>query len=434
MRKWICGLCISMMGVVGCGGGFLAMTDYQRDLFGMLAVWVLTRNNNNLPQQGEQGQSGLACWDRNENFVADLPDEDLNLDGYVDVFDCHGTNGSDGQDGENGVNGQNGLDGQDGSDGSNGSDGLSCWDLNGDGEQDCLSEACYYKDQYPAKTRISVMMQEQEPLNEDVNNDGYVDVRDCAGQPGQDGEDGEPGAGCSVDQNEDGSFTVSCEDGSSATFPPPDVILENEFDQLPIFFDVFVEDFWRHGTGENGFEVGEVDIKEPELKNNSSVAFRVNVPQQFNLNTDAHVSLRLFILKRDGLGNCEEQISKTILTNGSWWNNQGNDDDEEDPDCFQFNLIGKRLQDGTDVQNWGPERLITVNAACQSDGLVTVDLPLSVSCEDGLGWPSVSPGDFLAFELSAECINRGEYVLLGAELFSYNTYELTNATVSCNED
>ena len=36
---------------------------------------------------GAAGTSGLACWDLNENGVADA-DEDLNGDGSIDVLDC----------------------------------------------------------------------------------------------------------------------------------------------------------------------------------------------------------------------------------------------------------------------------------------------------------------------------------------------------------
>jgi OmcA/MtrC family decaheme c-type cytochrome len=40
---------------------------------------------------GEDGSSGLSCWDLNENGVPDLPDEDLNGDGVVNVLDCNAT-------------------------------------------------------------------------------------------------------------------------------------------------------------------------------------------------------------------------------------------------------------------------------------------------------------------------------------------------------
>ena len=39
---------------------------------------------------GPAGTDGFSCWDLNENGVAD-PEEDLNGDGAVDVFDCNAT-------------------------------------------------------------------------------------------------------------------------------------------------------------------------------------------------------------------------------------------------------------------------------------------------------------------------------------------------------
>src|SRR5210317_2412683 len=37
---------------------------------------------------GADGANGQACWDLNNNGVGD-PDEDLNNDGVVDVYDCN---------------------------------------------------------------------------------------------------------------------------------------------------------------------------------------------------------------------------------------------------------------------------------------------------------------------------------------------------------
>ncbi len=38
---------------------------------------------------GTDGSDGISCWDLNQNGVGDLPDEDINGDGVVDVLDCN---------------------------------------------------------------------------------------------------------------------------------------------------------------------------------------------------------------------------------------------------------------------------------------------------------------------------------------------------------
>jgi OmcA/MtrC family decaheme c-type cytochrome len=43
---------------------------------------------------GTPGTDGQACWDLNGNGVGDLPDEDINGDGVVDVNDCAGASAS----------------------------------------------------------------------------------------------------------------------------------------------------------------------------------------------------------------------------------------------------------------------------------------------------------------------------------------------------
>ena len=37
------------------------------------------------------GSAGISCWDLNQNGTGDLPDEDINGDGVVDVLDCNAT-------------------------------------------------------------------------------------------------------------------------------------------------------------------------------------------------------------------------------------------------------------------------------------------------------------------------------------------------------
>jgi hypothetical protein len=73
---------------------------------------------------------------------------------------CTGPQGPQGQPGFDGSNGSDGTDGADGTDGTDGTDGRDCWDLNGNGVPDLLTE--------------------------DLDGDGVVDVNDCRGRPGQD--------------------------------------------------------------------------------------------------------------------------------------------------------------------------------------------------------------------------------------------------------
>ena len=100
------------------------------------------------------GQDGLACWDLNGDGHQD-PSEDINGDGYWNTLDCKGAKGDKGDKGDSG------------NDGAPGQDGLSCWDLNGDGNTDAA---------------------------EDINGDGVWDTLDCKGEKGDQGDVGTPGA------------------------------------------------------------------------------------------------------------------------------------------------------------------------------------------------------------------------------------------------
>jgi len=44
---------------------------------------------------GTDGADGISCWDLNQNGAGDLPDEDINGDGVVDVLDCNATASAD---------------------------------------------------------------------------------------------------------------------------------------------------------------------------------------------------------------------------------------------------------------------------------------------------------------------------------------------------
>lgn len=161
------------------------------------------------------GDDGVHCWDLNEDSVANLPDEDTNLDGFVDVLDCKGEEGSQGEAGPQGLRGAvgpqgapgtegvpgpqgiqgvagapgprgemgpagpqgdtgvagpqgiQGLDGPMGLSGASGEDGIHCWDLNENGIADLPEE--------------------------DKNSDETVDVLDCVGPSGEQGLQGETG-------------------------------------------------------------------------------------------------------------------------------------------------------------------------------------------------------------------------------------------------
>ncbi|MBT8108902.1 MAG: hypothetical protein KJP17_11735 [Gammaproteobacteria bacterium] len=87
-----------------------------------------------------------------------------------------------GCDGKDGAPGSDGLDGLDGADGADGADGQACWDLNGNGIGDLPDE--------------------------DLNNDGVVDVRDCNALTGGAYEIEQLHAGFFTDNTYDG--TESC--------------------------------------------------------------------------------------------------------------------------------------------------------------------------------------------------------------------------------
>jgi len=214
----------------GCSNSsFLGLQDYQREgLFGFIAYHLLLNNSDMYTgPQGEPGQNGvngidgtngvdgtdgtngengvdgtngLNCWDLNNNFIKDA-EEDTNNDGVVDVLDCRG---------QDGLDGANGTDGRNGNSGNDGSNGQPCWDLNNNGVPDCLSDLCLEQNkEYSTQFKRLVY---NKVLNEDINNDGVVDVLDCRG------------SSCSVSQEENG-INVECTDGSS-------VFIENPNDGL----------------------------------------------------------------------------------------------------------------------------------------------------------------------------------------------------------
>ena len=90
-------------------------------------------------ETGSQGQSGFSCWDLNSNKTCDLSNEDKNEDGICNPFDCQGASGE---------------------------AGIDCWDLNENKLRDPI---------------------------EDINRDGFIDVKDCIGASGATGATGASG-------------------------------------------------------------------------------------------------------------------------------------------------------------------------------------------------------------------------------------------------
>jgi hypothetical protein len=109
-----------------------------------------------------------------------------------------GPPGPQGEQGPVGPPGPQGPTGAQGPPGANGTDGLSCWDLNGDGVFDQISE--------------------------DTNGDGVPTAADCQGPagpqgaPGADGADGQNGLSC-WDLNGDGRFDPKPEDTNGDGVP-----------------------------------------------------------------------------------------------------------------------------------------------------------------------------------------------------------------------
>ena len=200
-------------------------------------------------------------------------------DGVDGIDGTNGENGQDGNDGADGLDGQNGISctvvenedgsatvtcgeesvtiqpGQNGLPGENGIPGLDCFDLNANGRGDlcdpealfefgdCLSfqEYCQSggneEDLNVTNTNAKLIRASKQifdcTFTEDINGDGTVDVLDCNGQQGEpgnngtngsngsdgvSGSNGATGSSCSVKDNHDATYTMSCEDGTYVTW------------------------------------------------------------------------------------------------------------------------------------------------------------------------------------------------------------------------
>lgn len=312
-------------------------------------------------------------------------------------------------------------------------DGVSCWDVNGNGEKDA---------------------------EEDANGDGVFDALDCRGAPGSAGQDGTEGLNCwdldsngigdpPEDVNGDGVFDASdcrgpegppgaggARGSPGASGPPGEDGLE--------FFDIFIDDFFAgDGTSSGVLQLVTVRIDEPALGNVNSnagvrdaVAYRVAIPPAYGPAND--VTMRLF-LHRTG----------AVLD-----------------ECFIFTVDARRLRDGTGAEVYDrplPHSLDECNASPSTPGcgrrwvriisgeddggdvLLVVDLPINnESPVDGLTYPNdLSGGDLLTFELGTYRSDGRTYQILGVEfiesppdsaLLRRAVVFATEDQVSCGED
>lgn len=67
---------------------YLGLSDQNND--GVVDVLDCRGQDGQDGDDGDDGNNGIACWDLNEDGIADLSTEDRNADGEVNVLDCQG--------------------------------------------------------------------------------------------------------------------------------------------------------------------------------------------------------------------------------------------------------------------------------------------------------------------------------------------------------
>lgn len=181
----------------------------------------------------------------------------------------------------------------------------------------------------------------------------------------------------------------------------------------PAIFTTYVDTFFG-GMADDIFGIVPVRVDEPSLGGDAGpLAFSVAIPGNF---TPANsVSMRL-VMFRDGpcAGGC------FVFTLDARRAQTG----DSQPQCF-----GGLENDCSDGTRW-----VLVDDVCAGadEGMedltqfLIIDLPLG---DDGLGLPSVMPGDLLAFELSTASGDGGTYSILGIEFSDAATSLSPNATV-----
>lgn len=187
----ISGLCLALM---GCGAedggeGGVSVDDLSQNPSSRIATSTVAPGEMGCEAGGVKIDMG---FDQNENHVLD--DHEVS-DSYIV---CHGVDGSDGQ---------SGSDGQDGFTGFNGEDGLNSLIK-------VYDESAGSNCEYGGKrivTGLDLNADELLSSNEIEDTQYLCNLEPLPALAGLDG------SSCSVLDNQDGSATISCEDGTSAT-------------------------------------------------------------------------------------------------------------------------------------------------------------------------------------------------------------------------
>jgi len=422
------GVSVGAFSITGCGAH-----DLQRDIIGLAGALVLDvlgignptvtdgvdgmdGQNGSDGSDGNNGRNGTDGADGSNWLVGEgEPGEDLGVVGdlYTDTTNNNyfqktengwellgnlegapGRDGVDGADGADGEDGSNGSNGSNGANGANGTNGVNCWDINGNGMPDCMSECCFEYRDVTSRTAFG----QTEYINEDINCDGMVDVNDCQGPQGETGATGETGA-----DGTDGSDGADGEDGKDgkdgAQGPRGETGPQGPQGEIgPLVFTDFIDDFFTVDGGAYGvLPVNRVDISEPTLCHNGVdvVAYRYGLPSIYE--TDNLLTQRLFFLV-DG-----------HPTDGCR--------------TFRMDIVGARH--GRTVTHKAT-RYFTVKRPNNYDPagtLVVVDLPINNPGNDpkqGLCiTPNLKPADLLGFEINnvAELDDGLCYTLIGVEFF-----------------
>jgi len=349
----------------GCSidNDFLGLEDGQRDLLFGALAYALLRGNADDP-------AGQPIPGEDGLSCWDL-DGNGNCDLETEDITGDGQCGAQDCQGADGATGTDGQDGTSGADGQDGVDGLPCWDLNGNGVAD---------------------------PEEDVDGNGAYDALDCVGADGAADVDGEPGT-----------------PGSTGAPGPAG----------PNYFDQFIDDFFTypdHLPGE--LEVDIVSVIEPALgtpENTAgdagAIAFRFGIPTMYAAGND--VTMRLSFLRTGPL----------LLG-----------------ECLVFTLDALRLRAGEGVMPYGTRLWFKIDVppmGPEPDSVfLLVDIPVNSAggLEDPVG---LNASEMLAFEIATAIKpdlsaweDGGRYQLLGAEFYesSPGTSRLNGATVFTTAD